>query len=93
MDLKPEQTFTHDELNEYVREFGRKFPYLFLVVPEAKRGGTYHYCIELVEVQISKLDKIGRRTGRTEAAQVPCNNRFRLAKRYRRHWRKKHSVA
>lgn len=75
--------------------FRRRFPFLYgtKMIPEPKRGGTFLYCRVFVEREVTKLDRLGRKTRYTERKQVACNRRFRILKRYRRHWRKFHAAA
>jgi hypothetical protein len=92
-DIQEVREVTAEEADEYARIFRKKYPYLYVGVLAPKKGGTFLYCTHPVEVQVPKLDKIGRKTGRFITELAPCNKRFRLAKRYRHHWRKIHRTA
>lgn len=83
---------TANEALEAARKFRLRFPYLYgdAVIPEPKRGGTFLYCRVFVEREVPKFDKRGRRTRYTATKTVACGKKFRILKRYRRHWRRKH---
>lgn len=85
---------TPEEAEEAARQFRKRYPYLYgdAVIPEPKRGGTFLYCRVFVEREMPKFDRLGRKTRYTERKQVACGSRFRILKRYRRHWRKFHAA-
>src|SRR5215470_17624805 len=65
-------SLTVQEATERLNAFRMKYPVFasftdtellgYSLVPLPKRGGTYLYCPELVEVEVAKLDKNGRKT-------------------------------
>jgi hypothetical protein len=87
--------FDQRDALEYVKLFQEQFPeiYRMMFVPEPKRGGTFFYCSQLVERDVPKLDKNGRKTRYTTSEEVACAKKFRILKRYRRHWRRSHASA
>jgi hypothetical protein len=78
------------EFNDTFSAFTRFRDRLRYVTRAPKRGGTYYYCTQPVEREVPKLNKLGRRTGRTKTVKQPCDLRYRRLKTYRRHWRRSH---
>lgn len=73
-----------------VRRFARAHHLSQLGVPAGQWGSRFLYCKHPIEIQVPKLDKNGRKTGRTTTSTGPCSQRFRNPKAYRRHWRTVH---
>lgn len=84
---------TKAEAEEFAAKFRKRFPYIYgdIIVPKPKRGGTFLYCTQLVERHVPKRDSLGRKTRYTATETGECGKKFRILKRYRRHYRRFHA--
>lgn len=81
------------DARELVKLFREEFPdvYRWALVPDPKQGGTFLYCTQIVERNVPKVDKLGRKTRYTATETGECGKKFRILKRYRRHYRRFHA--